>query len=54
MEAVNAGGIIDVRAGKASHWQNPRIKGVRVTISDNGVGISATNISRIFEPFFYH
>jgi two-component system CheB/CheR fusion protein len=52
MEAVEAGGTIDVRARKASHWQNPAIKGVRVTISDNGVGISATNISRIFEPFF--
>ncbi len=52
MEAVDAGGTIDVRARKASHRKNPALKGVRVTITDNGVGISATNIRRIFEPFF--
>ncbi len=52
MEAVDVGGKIDVRARKASHWQNPAIHGVRITISDNGVGISATNIPHIFEPFF--
>lgn len=28
------------------------IQGVRITISDNGVGVPAANISRIFEPFF--
>ena len=52
IEAVDAGGVIAVRARKASHWQNPAILGIRVTISDNGVGIPAHNIPRIFEPFF--
>jgi two-component system CheB/CheR fusion protein len=52
MEAVDAGGTIAVRARKASHWQNQAIRGVRVTISDSGVGIPASNIHRIFEPFF--
>jgi signal transduction histidine kinase len=52
MEAVDVGGTIDIRARKASYWRNPAIQGVRITISDNGVGISAANIARIFEPFF--
>lgn len=52
IEAIDTGGVIDVRARKASHRQNPAIQGVRVTISDNGVGIPAANIPRIFEPFF--
>jgi two-component system CheB/CheR fusion protein len=52
MEAVDAGGTIEVRVRKASHWHNPAVQGVRVTISDNGVGISAANMTRIFEPFF--
>jgi two-component system CheB/CheR fusion protein len=52
IEAIDAGGTIAFRARKASHWQNPAIRGIRVTISDNGIGIPAPNIPRIFEPFF--
>ncbi len=52
MEAVDAGGAIAVRVRKASHSKSPTIQGVRVTIFDNGVGISESNVSRIFEPFF--
>lgn len=52
MEALEAGGTIAVRTHKASHWKNHSIRGVRVTISDTGMGIPAANIPRIFEPFF--
>jgi len=52
MEAVESDGTIDVRARKSHHWQNPAIHGVRVTISDNCLGISAANIPSISEPFF--
>ena len=52
MEAIDGGGTIAVRARKASQWKNPAVRGIRVTISDSGVGIPASNISHIFEPFF--
>lgn len=52
MEAVATDSTIAVRTRKASDWKNRTIRGVRVTISDNGVGIPAHNIARIFEPFF--
>ncbi|MFC5862814.1 chemotaxis protein CheB [Acidicapsa dinghuensis] len=52
MEAVDTGGAIAVRTRKTSHLKNRAIRGIRVTISDNGVGIPASNISRIFDPFF--
>ncbi|WP_353067626.1 sensor histidine kinase [Tunturiibacter psychrotolerans] len=43
---------IKVRVRKSSHWQNPKVQGIRVTVSDNGAGIAAANLCRIFEPFF--
>ena len=52
IEAVDADGAIAVRVHKSSHWNNPVIHGVRITISDNGIGIPARNIPRVFEPFF--
>ena len=52
IEAVDADGAIAVRVHKSSHWNNPVLHGVRITISDNGIGIHAHNSPRIFEPFF--
>ena len=52
MEAIDAGGTIKVRVRKASRWHNPAVRGIRVSVSDSGVGVSAANIPRIFEPFF--
>lgn len=52
IEAVEAGGSIVIRVRKAAHWRDPAMQGVRVTIADNGIGISPRNIPRIFEPFF--
>ena len=52
IEAVDGGGTIAIRSRKASHWMNRSIRGIRVTIFDNGIGIPVHNLPRIFEPFF--
>ena len=52
MEAIPSRGTIAVRTREASARKNGAIRGIRVTISDTGVGIPAFNIPRIFEPFF--
>jgi len=51
LDAVGEGGRVILRA---SISQNP-LDGssrVRITIADNGLGISAASLPRVFEPFF--
>jgi signal transduction histidine kinase len=52
VEAVPEGGTISVGIRKSGHWKNPASDGIRVTISDNGIGIPPNNVTRVFEPFF--
>ena len=52
VEAVPAGGVIAIRVREAATWNARRHNGVRITIADNGVGISPHNFAHIFEPFF--
>lgn len=44
-EALPDGGEIRVRTGLEDDW-------AVVTVTDNGVGISETNLTRVFEPFW--
>ena len=50
LEAVPAGGTVSIRMQK-SHDRQERV-GMRITVADNGPGISPANMSRLFEPFF--
>ncbi len=52
MQATKAGGHITVRVRRASYGIKRKTKGVRILISDTGIGIPAQNQVRIFEPFF--
>ncbi len=51
IEAIPRGGLIRVRV---SGFHNPSDgrKGARITFGDNGSGIEATDLTRVFEPFY--
>lgn len=51
MDALPRGGLITVRTADGRDWRRD-IPGVVVTIADNGIGMSAATLRRIFEPFF--
>jgi PAS domain S-box-containing protein len=51
IQAMPQGGRMRVRLTKTVGWRG-RPAGVKVFISDNGVGISPENAKRLFEPFF--
>jgi signal transduction histidine kinase len=50
--ATPAGGTLYARVSRAHEWSRKDRHGLRVTVADNGSGIAADNLSRIFEPFF--
>jgi PAS domain S-box-containing protein len=50
LDAIDSKGVVTVRVSAGSAIKNGRY--VRVTIADNGKGISASSWPHIFEPFF--
>lgn len=52
IDAVDGGGRIRIRVSPATEWNGHRREGVRVTVADNGPGISQEVRSQLFEPFF--
>jgi PAS domain S-box-containing protein len=52
IEALHKGGRIAIRIRASQNWRNPDVRGVRVTICDNGSGIDRASLGHIFEPFF--
>ena len=51
-DSMPKGGRLYVRASARSEWRGQQRHGLRVTIADNGCGITVENLNRIFEPFF--
>lgn len=51
-EAVPSNGRIAVRIAHARDWRDQRVPGARITIADNGAGITREALAHIFVPFF--
>jgi signal transduction histidine kinase len=51
IDALPVGGRLELRVALDHDWKNGG-SGVRITVADNGMGMDAATIGRIFEPFF--
>ncbi|KAA6465425.1 PAS domain-containing protein [Acidobacteria bacterium AB60] len=52
IDACDSGGRIWVRAQRAKNWTNGLEQGIRLTLADDGMGMSPEVQKRIFDPFF--
>jgi two-component system CheB/CheR fusion protein len=52
IEAMPEGGKMWIRLHPSRSWRDPAVDGMRVTLSDTGVGMDRATMRRIFEPFF--
>jgi PAS domain S-box-containing protein len=52
IQAARDEGCLVVRLANSIELRNSNLPGVRLTVSDNGSGISPENQKRVFEPFF--
>jgi signal transduction histidine kinase len=52
VDAMPAGGKMQVRVSPAHEWNGGGRSGLRLTFADNGNGIAKTDLPRILDPFF--
>ncbi len=51
IDAMGQGGTLTLRTGLSRDWTNGR-EGVRISVGDNGSGMSGETLGRIFDAFF--
>ncbi len=51
IDALHDGGQLRLRTRPSRDWSDGRV-GVRISVADNGTGMSAATLARIFEPFY--
>jgi PAS domain S-box-containing protein len=51
IDALHDGGQIRIRTRPSQDWGTGRV-GIRISIADNGTGMSKATLARIFEPFY--
>lgn len=52
IDAMSAGGSLQIRVARSRKWREPQLPGVRITVLDSGSGISPRNKRNLFQPFF--
>lgn len=52
IEAMKPEGCLSIKVSSSLEWTGTHRSGVRVTIGDNGSGISREQMEKIFEPFY--
>lgn len=52
LDAVGQNGTVKMRVSRSSDWRNGQKPGIRMTVLDDGQGINAENMNRVFQPFF--
>ncbi|HEU5401570.1 MAG TPA: HAMP domain-containing sensor histidine kinase [Terriglobales bacterium] len=52
LEAVPMEGRVVIHVTRSRDWANPRRRGYRIVIADNGPGIGPEHEEKIFQPFF--
>lgn len=52
IDASPDGGQLRVRVERSREWSNGGRPGIRVTIADNGCGMTRETLTHLFEPFF--
>jgi len=52
LEAMGQNGVLILRTSASRDWRDLGVRGLRISVTDNGGGIPRDLVPRVFEPFF--